>query len=225
MKKLAFLLLALFLTAYPALSQSPDDLIKAIKVNDLNRVDEYLKKGGTTNLKDTKNGFNLAHLCAFYGRAFILSLLVNYRNFETALIRQIPNSEKYAVFLGAFSDLEGAEKFLKRLPKSLSSEAYIAKGNYYYVVVGEENSRNSKKLQELLKIAKSESVSPNARSKNGNTPLHIAVWKGYVRTATMLVKLGADPFAKNSAGITPYDIAKMKNLKELISLFESKKAR
>ena len=43
----------------------------------------------------------------------------------------------------------------------------------------------------------------NVRDSNGNTPLHLAAYRGYVPEANALIEQGADVNATNRAGATP----------------------
>ena len=49
---------------------------------------------------------------------------------------------------------------------------------------------------------------PNARNKNGRTPLHLAAWYSKApAVVTALLTAGADPAARDKAGKTPWDYA------------------
>jgi ankyrin repeat protein len=47
----------------------------------------------------------------------------------------------------------------------------------------------------------------NGPSGKGNTPLHIAAYKGFASTVQLLLARGADPAARNAAGETPEALA------------------
>jgi len=64
-------------------------------------------------------------------------------------------------------------------------------------------------------------VSPNIpNTKNGDTPLHIAVRAQCDRIVVHLLMVGADATAPNNAGETPGDIAKEMNFEDIIELLE-----
>ena len=44
------------------------------------------------------------------------------------------------------------------------------------------------------------------QDQNGDTPLHIAVRRGYIKTANLLLEKGADPDIPNKAGLTVFDL-------------------
>jgi ankyrin repeat protein len=48
---------------------------------------------------------------------------------------------------------------------------------------------------------------PNARDKEGNTPLHRAAANCRYALAQLLIQHGADPNARNNEGKTPADLA------------------
>ena len=48
---------------------------------------------------------------------------------------------------------------------------------------------------------------PNARDRDGDTPLHMAAVGGNAETVAALVKAGADPKARDGDGRLPADLA------------------
>src|SRR5262249_12267474 len=66
---------------------------------------------------------------------------------------------------------------------------------------------------------------PNLADKQGNSPLHAAVWRGHARTVTLLLKYGADPSRKSASGATPLEDARSRGRKDLVAALEAKPAR
>jgi hypothetical protein len=46
----------------------------------------------------------------------------------------------------------------------------------------------------------------DAADDEGNTPLHFAAIRGSVEVGSFLLKLGADPYARNKKGMVPYEM-------------------
>lgn len=57
-------------------------------------------------------------------------------------------------------------------------------------------------LQLLLKAG----ARTDAADDEGNTPLHFAAIRGSVEVGSFLLKLGADPYARNKKGMVPYEM-------------------
>jgi len=59
----------------------------------------------------------------------------------------------------------------------------------------------------------------NARTRTGETPLHLAVLSGETEAVAALLKAGADPNAPDEGGRTPVSIAQNENAsKEILEL-------
>jgi ankyrin repeat protein len=65
------------------------------------------------------------------------------------------------------------------------------------------------KIQSLLKTDQGKQEI-NTGNYLGNTPLHIAAERNYPKIVELLLQNGANPCAKNKAGLTPLDLAKQK---------------
>jgi ankyrin repeat protein len=82
--------------------------------------------------------------------------------------------------------------------------------------------KNNLKMAEILLAAGAE---VDKKDREGNTPLIEAVFvcEGDISMAALLLQHGADAFCCNNAGVSPYELAKTTNKKNLINLFESKR--
>ena len=60
-------------------------------------------------------------------------------------------------------------------------------------IESEDYKNNKKKIAKLV----------NSKDKVGNTPLHLAAYRGYVRMAELLIQNGAKANVKNNEGDTP----------------------
>jgi len=64
----------------------------------------------------------------------------------------------------------------------------------------------------------------NAKDENDETPLHLAVRRGYNEVIGLLLAQGADVNAKNEAGVTPLHTAVQEGYKEVVRLLVAKGA-
>src|SRR5688572_13345319 len=74
---------------------------------------------------------------------------------------------------------------------------------------------------EIVRLLLEASADPNAKSKEGGTPLHSAAFTGDLEIAELLLAYGADPNATDPMGRTPLDVARdRKNVEVATALRE-----
>lgn len=52
----------------------------------------------------------------------------------------------------------------------------------------------------------------------GNTPLHFAAIRGSIEVGSFLLKLGADPYARNKKGMVPYEMTSKEDVQTMFSI-------
>ena len=57
---------------------------------------------------------------------------------------------------------------------------------------------------------------------NGYTALHDAIWQNNIETARVLIEAGANLEIKSKDGLTPLDLAKARDRKQIVTLIEQK---
>ncbi|MGD9639446.1 MAG: ankyrin repeat domain-containing protein [Alphaproteobacteria bacterium] len=79
------------------------------------------------------------------------------------------------------------------------------------------------KQNQIIAILLETGVDVNASAKNKGIPLILAVNNDHINIETikLFLEKGADPFQKNSKGISAYDMAKKKGKTDLTELFET----
>ncbi len=71
-----------------------------------------------------------------------------------------------------------------------------------------------------VRLAIAKGANLNYQDENGGTALHWAVFYGYKDIVQLLLMHGADPLIKDKDGITPIDVARINNKKEMLKLLE-----
>lgn len=66
-------------------------------------------------------------------------------------------------------------------------------------------SRHNSK-SDILQLLLNAGARTDISDDEGNTPLHFAAIRGSMEVATFLLKLGADPYARNKKGFVPYEM-------------------
>ena len=56
----------------------------------------------------------------------------------------------------------------------------------------------------------------SARDNGGNTPLHLAAWRGIMEAVRLFLRHGADPNARDVNGLRPLELAEMEGVRELL---------
>lgn len=74
---------------------------------------------------------------------------------------------------------------------------------------------------EEVKLLLNYGANVNTQDKNRNTPLHSAVQSGHTEIVKLLLKKGANPLLKNKYGKTPKDLAKNKDVIQLLEEAET----
>jgi hypothetical protein len=54
----------------------------------------------------------------------------------------------------------------------------------------------------------------DASDDEGNTPLHFAAIRGSIEVGCFLLKLGADPYARNKKGMVPYEMSSREEVQD-----------
>lgn len=81
------------------------------------------------------------------------------------------------------------------------------------------SGKESASLKALSKLLES-GANPNAKTKDGSSPLHRAV-RFKTKASSMLLVAGADPNARNSDGMTPMHIACFWQPEKVIELYDA----
>lgn len=100
-----------------------------------------------------------------------------------------------------------------------SLEDYFQRSNGVYSVF--EAAGNGK--LEVLQARLAEGNTANGKNELGDTPLHLAVAAGHADVVRCLLQAGADPLAKNAAGLIPSQVAAEPSCTELCRTYEERR--
>lgn len=71
---------------------------------------------------------------------------------------------------------------------------------------------------ETIAVLLGQGADVHALDRLAETPLHWACWTGHAKSARLLLKAGADPHRPNAGGRIPFDLARLQDHPELLSL-------
>jgi ankyrin repeat protein len=115
---------------------------------------------------------------------------------------------KLLLAAGARPDLALARSW--RAQDGGATPLIVGAGMYNQPIDTRGRLRTEAQAVETVKLLIAAHADVNARDDRGNTALFGAVARGWNEMVRTLIAAGADPYAVNNAGISPYDIAKGK---------------
>jgi len=73
---------------------------------------------------------------------------------------------------------------------------------------------------DVAKVLLESGADPDAKNKEGNTPLHAAAYRGHIDVASLLLEHGADPCVTNKDGDIPLVTAQKRRAEDIYVLLE-----
>jgi hypothetical protein len=156
------------------------ELLDAVRTNNLNRVKEFIRLGADLNRND--EGLNI-----------VLAEAINTikPNSTASNVKANLKLLHVLVFYGAI--VEPDDLVDLGVAMAIDNNQLIRAAAFFG-------------LQDVIKILYGLGGNINQPSpENKNTPLHVALVRGYTNAVDVLIALGADKQAKNKYGYTPFD--------------------
>ncbi|MCX6630532.1 MAG: ankyrin repeat domain-containing protein [Candidatus Solibacter sp.] len=210
MRKLCLFGVAACLCAVAGAQSPADELIQAIRNNDLASLKASLAKGAQVNTRDQRGSTLLMHAAALGSPEAVRLLLgsgadVNARNDleATALILGAGNPEKARMLVEKGADVNAHSK-LGRTPLMIAA--------------------GCDGCAATVKLLLDKGADPDAKDKEGNTALTAAAWADNSDSVKLILAKGAGADVADGEGYTPLSAAASNCNLEAVKLFLSKGA-
>jgi ankyrin repeat protein len=189
---------------------------------DLKALEEYLANGGSVDARFAESGgCTLLHPAADGGQTTVVSVLLErgadpnavaaygYTPLHMAAAQHHAEVVRVLLEHGAKPSLEmrdqwGNTPLLLAVGKVKTTEAWVITP---FGPVSTETRARAPSF-ETLEVLLDAGADLNAPTAQGNTPLHIAAYKGYTGVVGLLLARGANRTARNRLGLTPEELAR-----------------
>jgi len=168
---------------------------------------EALLKAGANPLVVNKNGWNALHSAAGYGRHEVIPVFAAYKQ----LLNAKATNGNTPLLVAA---IDGHPKACEALLKAGANPLVVNKDGWNALHCAAEYGKH-----EVIPLFATYKQLLNAKTPNGNTPLHLAAWKGHAKACEALLKAGANPLVVNKNGGNVLHRAAIKGHHDVIQLF------
>ena len=198
-------------------------------------VADFLDKGGSPDARfEDSNGCTLLHPAVDGGRLDIVELLLDrgadpnvvsgegYTPLHLAAGRQEPEIARLLLARGAAASLDKRDPY-GNTPLLLAVAKVKEREVWTFTAVGavSGSTRAKEPSADLLETLLEAGADVQAPTGKGNTPLHIAAFRGHVNAVRLLLRHGADRAARNPGGETAADLARRYGQDEVVRVLTS----
>ena len=185
--------LSLTLAAQTRVDAERESLLKAVRFDDLQTVQELVKQGQSPNQTETDRGETLLMICV---REHSMKVFEHLLTSDKINLDLRANNGDTALMLAAYLEQEAMLSALIAGHAKLDQDGWTAL--HYAAVVGNEA---------IMKILLEHGAQVNALTPNQMTPLMLAARRGLVSPLRLLLEQGAQRDFKSVEGMTAYDFA------------------
>ncbi|HET9551518.1 MAG TPA: ankyrin repeat domain-containing protein [Anaeromyxobacteraceae bacterium] len=190
---------------------------RAAYEGDTTQVRAYLAGGGAVDARGNDGGCDgctLLHLAAVGGREEVARELLDRGADPNAVAGHGLTPLHYA----AGGQSAGVVRLLLARGATRSLEARDEWGNTPLLRAAGMARPASEPSPEIIEALAAAGADVNAVTSKGNTPLHIAAYKGFAGTVRLLLSKGADPSRRNAAGETAEALAAKLGRKSVVEV-------
>jgi ankyrin repeat protein len=210
-------------------------LPKAAHDGDLATVNEYLLNGGSANARfEDSGGCTLLHPAADGGQVAVVQALLDrgadpnalgpygYTPLHMAAVGQWSAVARLLLARGAAPSLTMRDAW-GDTPLLLAVASVQQRDQRVYTLHGAvaTSQREAEPSAEVIDILLDAGADVNVRTAKGNTPLHVAAYKGYAGTVQLLLARGASRTARNMQGQTPEDLAGLYHQEGIVAILRT----
>lgn len=200
--------------------------LEAVKRGDRAAVDRMLDADPSLVSAKDESGTSAVLLAHYYGKSEVAAALLSRSPkldvFEAATagdarrVRELVDADRSlvdAVARDGYSPL-GLASFFKRtdVVKALlerGAKPSVASRDQGFTPLHSAVANDAgSTIHEIVRLLLDGGADPNAKSREGTTPLHSAAFTGDLEIAELLLAHGADPNAADPKGHTPLDVAR-----------------
>ncbi|MBT3200328.1 MAG: hypothetical protein HN350_10475 [Phycisphaerales bacterium] len=187
------------------------DIFSAVGLGKVEEVKALLKADGTLVHSTDGKGRGLLHWAAANGEDDMIKILLDAGVKINTTLRDVPSPLGVAIQNGC---TETAKYLVKEgaywsLSWSLMVESLVRSARY--------------DAYDMAAFLLSHGAKPNVADSSGSTPIGCAVYEGHVKMVALLLRAGAAPDLYMEPGFTLLDHAKLRGMKEIVTLLEKER--
>lgn len=179
-----------------------DDFFKAVKFDDVDRVQSLLRRGMDPNTVEEERGESAAMVALREESMKVFRLLIDAPGFDPEV--QARNGDT-ALMLAAYKgNMEAAAALLAR-GAQVNRPGWTA---LHYAAASGKN--------DMVHLLLERSAYIDAESPNRTTPIMMAARGGHIMTVKLLLDEGADAALRNEAGMDAIDFARAGDFRDIV---------
>jgi len=200
--------LLLWLSSTCAFADDREDLIFAVRFDQVDKVKELLDRGVSVNSTEAIRGETLLMIALREDSKKVFQILLNHKDIQ--LEARANNGDTIlmlASYLGNFP-------FVKAVVEHDAEINQVGWCALHYAAAGGN--------KEIVALLLEKSAYIDAESPNKTTPLMMAARSGKHLIVNLLLEEGADPFLKNDLGLTALDFANEVEQREIAAVLKER---